>query len=198
MRQKVKRMAAIGLNSSPHLSLDREGRWGTTDDFTTSFLQLFPPPLETPETKAYIYIRFQHFLRQHGSTKESGISIKPIICLDANEHTQLAFSWEVRKRKKGSAVNNLPSDKDTISSPCCGLSPWRGCLIQWSLDCSSMSPVLPRRNIKACTPLSFRLAFLSMYFAYAKTKWAKTKFFLKCMHSPNLSTKFRTTYASTL
>ena len=30
-----------------HLSLNREGRWGTTDDFTTSFLyfSLFPTPL---------------------------------------------------------------------------------------------------------------------------------------------------------
>ena len=25
-----------------HLSLNREGRWGTTDDFITSFLHLFP------------------------------------------------------------------------------------------------------------------------------------------------------------
>ena len=25
-----------------HQSLNREGRWGTTDDFATSFLQLFP------------------------------------------------------------------------------------------------------------------------------------------------------------
>ena len=27
---------------SSHLSLNREGRWGTTDDFTTSFLHFFP------------------------------------------------------------------------------------------------------------------------------------------------------------
>ena len=27
-----------------HLSLNREGRWGTTDDFTTSFLHFFPVP----------------------------------------------------------------------------------------------------------------------------------------------------------
>ena len=27
---------------SSHLFLNREGRWGTTDDFTTSFLHFFP------------------------------------------------------------------------------------------------------------------------------------------------------------
>ena len=37
-------MHGIGLNFSPssHLSLNREGRWGTTGDFATSFFHLFP------------------------------------------------------------------------------------------------------------------------------------------------------------
>ena len=32
----------LSLSSSHHLFLNREGRWGTTDDFATSFLHFFP------------------------------------------------------------------------------------------------------------------------------------------------------------
>ena len=32
----------INLSSRHHQSLNREGRWGTTDDFATSFLHFFP------------------------------------------------------------------------------------------------------------------------------------------------------------
>ena len=32
----------ISLRAHSHLFLNREGRWGTTDDFATSFLHFFP------------------------------------------------------------------------------------------------------------------------------------------------------------
>ena len=43
------------LHHHHHLSLNREGRWGTTDDFATSFLHFFfcsSYPLELAELKA--------------------------------------------------------------------------------------------------------------------------------------------------
>ena len=36
----TKHSGSWSLSSSSHLSLNREGRWGTTDDFATSFLWL--------------------------------------------------------------------------------------------------------------------------------------------------------------
>ena len=42
VREEKKEKKGILVSLFSHLSLNREGRWGTTGDFATSFLHFFP------------------------------------------------------------------------------------------------------------------------------------------------------------
>ena len=42
MVRTIGRLNQVGWGSCHHLSINLEGRWGATDDFTTSFLHFFP------------------------------------------------------------------------------------------------------------------------------------------------------------